>query len=239
MNARVKQSPAPAVKSRVQVAHEALNAIAARLDAINAEAARIASNAQASPATATAQSLRQQRTSLLAKLLKIGRVEDGADIRDLNEQVATAEQAEKQAQAIADARDTLLAALQIEAAAVDAALPAARRELAEARFAAARDDLQQRLLPAYLAAADHLRDAYAALAGAGRAHYALAAELSEVHGVSVAPLGQVNPLVEVSVTPVPPGFGLSNTGGFNILRFDVGPELFAAQAAALSRWRSA
>lgn len=237
MNAQLDLPTEPA-SFRLAAAREAHDAILSKLNDLNAQMLAVDRNAEASAATSAAQSLRQQRTGLLARMLRLGRVEDSAEVRAVDKQLASAEHVERQAAAIAEARAAALAELQAEADVLNAQLPAARRELAEARFEAAGAEIERTVIPAYLAAANRLRDAYAALAGAGRAHHELARELRDVHGVHTGALGQEHPAQRIGINPVPPGFNLSHGGGFNALTYEVGNAIDSARAEALRRWRA-
>ena len=175
---------------------------------------------------------------MIARLLRIGRVEsDSAELRGLNKDLASAEMLERQAAAIREGRDAAMAELQAEAAAVHRLLPAAQRELAEARFEAAREEIEAGPKHEYLVAVETMVSAYAKLSGNGLAHCALARHLGQVYGLSAAPLGVDMPMQNLKVHPVPVGFGITRGGGYNVMHFEVGPAIEAAQAEATRRWR--
>jgi|GEM_PF-6595275 len=224
-------------RSRLELARAAHDAIVAKLDDINAERVRVENNASASPAVGAASTLRQQRTGLLARLLRLGPVEATPESKALDRELARAEDAERQAAAIAEARDTVLAELQVSATDLIPTLAVARREVAEAQFAEAGDDITRRLVPAYRAAVDQMVAAHAALAGGGKAHWSLARELHDDHGVTTGARGQENPPVGISIAP-PIGFDITSGPHFNRLDYELQHAVDAGRADALNRWRA-
>jgi DNA repair exonuclease SbcCD ATPase subunit len=224
--------------TRLEAARSAVQAINAKLADLNRQMADVERNAEASTAVTEAGSRRQERTGLIARLLRVGRVEaDAAELRGLNKDLASAEALERRAAAIREGRDAALAELQAEAAALHRLMAPAQRELAEARFEAARDEIEAGPKREYLEAVEMLVAAYAKLSGNGLAHCTLARSLAETYGISVAPLGVDMPMQNLKVNPVPVGFGITRGGGYNVMHFEVGPAIEEAQAEALRRWR--
>ena len=223
--------------SQILAARAAYDDLTRQLDAVRAQVARVeAGAAPAASAASAAVSLRQQKTGLIARMLRSGRVDTSApEVRQIDRQLVDAEATERQSAAVAAARAEVLAELQEHYLQLHAQLPAAHRELLLAQFAAAEAEIRSELIPALRTACAALGADYARLVGAGKAHCQMAAELRSQYGASVQPLGVEYPMASFDFIAV--GFGLGDAGGINNVRINVGAELAAAEAKALQRWR--
>jgi hypothetical protein len=223
--------------TRLESARAALKAVRARRVAIDVQVATVESGAAPSAAAAgAAQSLRQQRTGILARMLKLGRVDTAApDVVAIDRKLIDAEQTERQSAAVAAARAEVLADLEAQVRAVNEQIPAAHRELLLAQFEAAADEIRRDLIPALRDACAALGVAMAKLAGAGVAHCQLAREIRDQHGDFVQALGSESPIHTLDVIAL--GFGIGDNGGYNNSRIAVRTEIIAAAADALARWR--
>jgi hypothetical protein len=223
--------------TRLESARAVLDEITRQLDALHVQIADVeAGAAPAAAAAGAAASLRQQKTGMFARMLKLGKVDTAApEVRAIDKQLADAETVERQSAAVVAARGEVIAELQAQVAELSARLPAARRELALAQFEEAGQDIRNELLPAFRAACAALGSSYARLVGAGSAHSQLARVLREQHGVTGQALGIEFPATSINIAVV--GFGLDGNDGFNNLRVDVRAEIDAAAAEALKRWR--
>ncbi|MEO8313242.1 MAG: hypothetical protein ABI645_00475 [Pseudomonadota bacterium] len=229
----------PSLRDRLAVAHDNFNANLSSMNAIDASAATIENGAQpAAGAAGVAQSLRQARGNIFARMLQAGRVDTNTpEVVDLDAQLKTAESTERSSAAVLAEKQALILDLHEQKRALAAKIPALNQELLEAQFEAAAVEIEQQLIPALRSAASQLGAAYAALVGGGLAHTELAVQLSQQYGVARQPFGGVHPIRIIDLYPT--GFGISDTGNFNTLRIDAGPGIDAAHVDALKRWRAA
>lgn len=224
--------------NRLDAARAALREVHEQIASLDAERARVASAAEpASAATSTAASLKQQRTGLLARMLRLGRVDQREpDVERLSREIVTAEAAAGQAAAVLEARDHVLADLSAQITERHQRLPALQRELAEAQLEAATTEINSELVPQLRAAAGELGAIYGKLLGAGMAHVQLSQEARERHGIAVSSLGNAFPHTRIVLNPV--GFGIEDGGNYNTLLIEMRPAAEAAHADALRRWRA-
>ena len=216
-------------------AREIVAELKRQLDAINTAMERAENTSSPTEVAATAaQGLRQRLTAIFARMLKAGSLDTATpEITTLTSQLASAEDAERQSAAIAAARRSVVADYQAQATELRSQLAVATVSLKELLFTAARADIEQRLITAYLQAAHQLADAKAALDGAGIAHCAMAQDLRQ-HGLSVQALG--TDLPERVLILHPTGFGISSHGAFNTHREDCAARTEAARVDFSGRW---
>jgi uncharacterized protein YdcH (DUF465 family) len=224
--------------TRLESARAAFDALQARRAEIDEQIAAVeAGAAPSAAATGAAQSLRQQKTRLFARMLRSGAKVDAAspDVMAIDRKLIDAEQSERQAVAVVAARGEVVADLQAQVRALNEQSQAVHRELLQAQFEAAAHEIHTGLIPAVRVAAAALGVAMARLCGAGVAHNQLARELREKHGLNVQALGTEWPQRQIILNPI--AFGISDNGQFNSLAIDLGTQIDEAAADALNRWR--
>jgi chromosome segregation ATPase len=237
MSALRAVAPPVAEVSALDLARARVTDLKAKLAAVETSVARAENATSPVEQTATqAQSLRQRIKAKFAAMLQAGKLDTGeSEVVDLNIQLAAAEGAERQAAAIAEARRTVVADYQSQAADLRSQLATATLSLKELLFTAAGADIEQRLITAYLEAFQKLADAKAELDGGGQAHNEMARPLRE-HGISVQALG--TDLPEKFLIAHPTGYGISSNGQFNTLRIDCSASIEAARVAFREKWSS-
>ncbi len=225
--------------TQLEAARGAFQSLADQLERINVDMRRAEQGVMPIQAAAgAAQSLKQQKRGLLARMLLAGRVDTKApEVKELDRQIATAEVSAQQSADVLEAMREVMVDLQAQANDVNAKLPAARRALAEAQFEAAAVEIRTDALPAFLAACESLRKAYGRLAGLGTAHCQMAREIQEAHGVTVGPLGSDFPMQVFDITAL--GFGLEASHAMNVKTIDAREDIAQVRSEALARWRAA
>lgn len=186
-------------------------------------------------AAGTAQTLRQQLSTAIARMLKAGKVDRGApELRAIDRALAPAEVSEREAVAVLQTKAILLAELDAEATTLASQLQAARVELLQAQHGAARSEIERELLPSYRRTCEAQASAYARLAGAGQAHCEIARELRDQHGITSPPLGVDYPQGRLIFVAV--GFGLDHGDGFNTIGIDTSAAIAQEAQLARERW---
>lgn len=228
-------APVPAI-SPLDRAREDVADLNRQLAVIEASIARAENSSSPVEQSATAaQGLRQRLTAIFSRMLQAGSLDTATpEVADLTSQLASAEAAERQSAAIAEARRSVVADYQVQTTELRGLLAAAMQSLDELLFVGARDDIERTLIPAYLHAANQLAGAKAALEGAGLAHCGMAHSLRARYGLTVQALGTDLPERQLILHPT--GFGISNTGQFNTLRLDCSASMEAARGEFLGRW---
>jgi len=223
----------------LNAARDAFQVLVDQLESINQDMRRAEQGVMpVQQAAGTAQSLKQQKRGLLARMLKAGRIDVKApEIKELDKKIATAEVSAEQSADVLEALREVMADLQSQANDVHAKLPAARRALAEAQFEAAAAEIRTDALPAFVSACEALRKAYGRLAGLGTAHCQMAREILEIHGSTVGAIGSDYPMQVFDITAI--GFGLENAQTFNAKTLDAREDIAQARTEALARWRAA
>jgi len=231
------ESAAPVVDPLV-AARERVADLKRQLAEVEAAVAR-AKNAT-SPVEAkasAAQGWRQKLKAIFARQLEAGSLDTATpEIATLTSELASTENDERQADAIAEARRGVVADYQTQAADLRSQLAVAQRALDEARVTALNTEIQE-LKATYRAAAEaFFRGPHARLLAAGVLSCEMTQNLNAKHGISTQSSGAPMPDRVIVLNPI--GFGFADGGGFNQLRIDCGSALAAAYAELKGKWSS-
>lgn len=165
---------------RLQEAEMALAEACARRDAVSQRMRDLSTTAdQRRAGVQQLQQPRQERRSMIARLLRLGRAatdEEGQRLRALADEAATAEGAIHNAADDLAAMAELQGELQAEANELHPAVAALQIEVAEARALVAQDELEQQASGEFVAALEAFRLALAKVYGAENAAQRLRAE---------------------------------------------------------------
>ena len=225
--------PVSAKPTRLTAAHAALAAASSRIAAFTAQIATIERAGQPSASAVDAlQSLHHRRQMLIAQMLPSGTVDTALpELHDLERQITAAEQSAAQSRVIIESQRQAVAELQSQSTAIAAhELPNLRREVAIAQFAAAGEEITERIEALTVAAAE-FGAVYAELLGAGKAHCRLAQTVRDKYGSSVQAFGSDWPQTALIVTAT--GFDIPS----NQLSLDLRQATQTAFDSALSRWK--
>ena len=194
---------------RLQAARAAIDETEADLQRINLRMRELSAAADRHRAEADrAQAPRQEKRGLLATIFRRGTdatSDEARRLKEIDRVIATAQAA---AGAEADALQVIAeihADLQREADELHQRRMPMFRELREAQFAAAGEEITSQAMPEFFAAAEAFRQAYGRLCGLGHAHATLAAEVIERFGQGPGqPIGHLHACPVLKV--VLPGF---------------------------------
>lgn len=236
---------------RLQAARAAINETEADLQRINVRMRELSAAADRHRADADrAQAPRQEKRGLLIAIFRRGSdatSEEARRLKEIDKLIATAQAA---AGAEADALQ-VIAEIQVDLQREADELHQRRlpmfRELREAQFAAAGEEIANQALPEFFAAAEAFRQAYGRLCGLGKAHSTLAAEVIERFGQAPGqPFGHLRENAELKMAL--PGFPVEEVlrghptlvgSHYNQLTLPAGELVRAAAAEAINRWSAA